>query len=102
MDEKEKYELDSENLEKVSGGKNYPNQYYKDYYWLVMKVLGAAMEHGYRTACCPKCGAPLELLRRRDMDYEEYKVAGTKGQLMCHTCKAVSKPEAWVINKFNS
>ena len=99
--EEEVREVSPKQLKKVAGGTDYGTKYYYDYVNLVKKVLGAAMQHGYRRACCPKCGATLELLRRKDLSDLETEAAGQQGKLMCHSCRQISDPEDWVINSFN-
>ena len=93
--------LDVDQLSEVSGGANgYEN--FRTYVRLVKKVQGAAMQNGYRTACCPECGWELEVvtLYAKSNDYENRDA--NNDMLWCHSCNAHNKAEKWVINSFNS
>ena len=64
---------------------------YAGYSRVWTKVMGACMQHDYRTAKCPVCGTPLQ----------EMKLATEEDKLFCHNCNKGSAAELWVINSFN-
>ena len=87
-------------LEKVNGGGGV--NIYAMYASLWKKVMGACMQHDYRTAKCPECGTPLpKLTHRSAYTEEEMKLAAEEEKLFCHNCSKASPAEMWVINKFN-
>lgn len=75
---------------------------YAHYATLWKKVMGACMQHDYRTAKCPECGTPLPALTHRShYTEEEMKLATEEEKLFCHGCNKASAAERWVINSFN-
>lgn len=90
--------LNEEQLQQVAGGGGYAD--YKTYVQLVKKVWAAAMNHGYKTACCPACGVKLELLPERATNDYATRDANN-GILWCYSCGAKRKAEEWVINSYN-
>ncbi len=92
--------LEPEETEPVTGGRS-GGKYYNDYCILWKKVKGACMNHGYRTACCPRCGTPLPDLGHYG-DYDEFECKyATQNKLYCRNCHEASRSEDWVVNRFN-
>jgi len=92
--------VSEEELKSVAGGS--PVNYYRTYSKLWMKVTGACMNHGYRKATCPKCGALLPKLGHPG-EYSEQELKYAEDDLLyCRECHQASICDDWVINKFNS
>lgn len=87
-------------LASVNGGTGV--NIYAGYSRVWTKVMGACMQHDYRTAKCPVCGTPLpKLTHRSAYTEEEMKLATEEDKLFCHNCNKGSAAELWVINSFN-
>ena len=106
MEDMESKKLNREDLTEAAGGETYYDEYIV---WvnLCKKVMDAAYRHGYRKACCPKCGASLEshikpfMLGKGGADEKCIVTAYETGNLMCEVCRSVSNPDDWAINSLN-
>jgi hypothetical protein len=92
------FELNPGELEKVAGGSSM--DLYRTMAALIDKIMWAAKNNGYRTACCPSCGAELKLLNVRYYTDEEMRLAESK-KLKCRSCGSVSKDTSWIKNSYN-
>ena len=92
-------EVSDADLQSVSGGIGV--NYYQIYAALWRKVRVACMNHGYRKATCPKCGALLPKLTFRSKYTEEELKLAQQNLLYCRECRQASRDEEWVINQYN-
>ena len=66
-----------------------------------VKNTTACMNHGYRTASCPNCGAPMPYLTSKSKTSDKVVEYARSNMMYCQECETASPDDKWVINKFN-
>ena len=100
MDENNKA-LDEEVLETAKGGYVGPTEYYNKYVDEWKRITTACMNHGYRTAACPNCGAPMPYITSKSKTPDKVVEYAQNNMMYCQECQTASPDDKWVINKFN-
>jgi hypothetical protein len=94
-------EVDSEDLEDVAGGANYPRQCYRDWIHLVRDRIYFACNNRYVKPCCPKCGEVLKVRTSVQLSEEELHAAHERNHIMCPKCRWEGSDNDWVFSPKN-
>jgi hypothetical protein len=97
----EKKVMDEEMLEKVTGAYVGPMSNYNKYVDEWKKITTACTNHGYRTAKCPNCGAPMPYIKSKSQASDKEVEYAQRNMMYCEECQTASADDKWVINQFN-